>query len=156
VPDLGVAVVFLCNSDAFDASAFGHAVTNMIVSAKAVPPKVERAIGRRVIDAVLVETIAGEYDLLPTSREKLSPKVPSAVLDGVAKMSVTSEKSRVRVKANGQPAFLAFPAIDKRALFTKKSRIEIFPVVDAGGQVTGLRIEQEGLVLEYARVTRGT
>ena len=70
VPAIGVAVVFLSNSDDFDASAFGGAVTRMIVEGKALPPKVERAVG--VLDVELAARLAGSTSSSPASREKLA------------------------------------------------------------------------------------
>ncbi|MEA2746589.1 MAG: hypothetical protein QOI41_732 [Myxococcales bacterium] len=169
VPAIGVAVVFLSNSDAFDASAFGGAVTRMIIEAKPRPPKVERAMG--VLDAAFAARLAGTYELEPESREKLAPKIPAAILDGIAKMTVTVEGSHVVVKANGQPAFLAFPnksqdSADTSAptFFTKASGIELVPAASTGNGVgggggdpiRGFRIEQAGIVIDYVRATPGT
>jgi CubicO group peptidase (beta-lactamase class C family) len=171
VPALGVAVVFLSNSDDFDASAFGSAVTKMIVEGKPRPPIVERPVG--VLDAALAARLAGTYELLPASREQLAPKLPPAVLESVAKMTVSVEGSHIVVKASGQPAFVAFPGVGQSgqdeksapSFFTKTSGIVLVLAVgtssapaSAGGgdQVSGFRIEQAGLVLDYVRATPGT
>jgi CubicO group peptidase (beta-lactamase class C family) len=155
VPAIGVAVVFLSNSQDFDASAFGGAVTKMLVEAKSHPPKSERAIGP--LDAALAAQLAGSYELVPTSRERLAEKVPAAILDSIAKMTVTVEGSHIVVKANGQPPFTAFPARDARSFFTKTSGIDLVPAVSPeGGQVTGFGIQQAGLAFDFARATPGT
>jgi len=164
VPAIGIAVVFLSNSEDFDASAFGGAVTKMLVEAKPHAPRVERAIG--ALDATLAADLAGNYDLVPASREKLASKVPSAILDSVAKMTVSVEgaSSHIVVKPIGQPAFFAFPAKDVgRAaplFFTKTSGIQLVPTIPPGwpgqGHVTAFRLEQAGIVLDYARATPGT
>ena len=166
VPAIGVAVVFLSNSEDFDAGAFGGAVTKMIVEAKPLPPRVERPIG--VLDAALAANLVGNYELVPASREKLADKLPAAILDSVAKMTVTVDGPHIVVKANGQSPFLAFPGKDKAApsFFTKTSGIELVPALDAGapgapgapgtGHVRGFRIEQHGLVIEFARATPDT
>jgi CubicO group peptidase (beta-lactamase class C family) len=164
VAAIGVAVVFLSNADDFDASAFGSAVTRMIVEAKPRPPNVERPVG--VLDAALAARLAGTYELLPASREQLAPKLPPAVLESVAKMTVTVEGSHIVVKASGQPAFVAFPGVGQSgqdetsapSFFTKTSGIVLVPAASAGGgdQVSGFRIEQAGLVIEYVRATPGT
>ncbi|MDB4933097.1 MAG: Beta-lactamase, partial [Labilithrix sp.] len=145
VPDLGIAVVFVCNSDAFDASEFGHSVTKMIVEAKPVVPKPERAIG--ALDAARAAQLAGTYDLVPASRDKIAAKLPKEILDGIATMTIGVEGQRIAVKANGQPPFFAFPAKDGTTFFTKSSGIEIFP------SVTGFRLEQQGIVLDYVRAS---
>lgn len=159
VPAIGVAIVFLSNSEDFDAKAFGGAVTKMIVEAKPGPPRIERPIG--VFDAALAAALAGSYELVPASREKLADKLPAAILDSVAKMTVTVEGTHLVVKAIGQSPFLAFPSKDKSkdkaapSFFTKTSGIELVPAASAG-QVSGFRIEQHGLVIELARATPGT
>lgn len=157
VPAVGVAVVFLSNSEDFDAKAFGGAVTKMIVEAKPRPPKIERPIG--ALDAALAADLAGSYELVPASRAKLTEKLPAAILDSVAKMTVTVDGPHIVVKANGQSPFLAFPGRDRAApsFFTKHSDIELFPAVEAGtGHVSGFRLEQHGLVIEFVRATPGT
>ena len=157
VPAIGVAVVFLSNSEDFDATAFGSAVTRMIVEAKPRPPKAERPIG--AFDAALAAQLAGKYELVAASREKLADKLPAAILDSVAKMTVSIEGPHIVVKANGQSPFLAFPGKDRAApsFFTKTSGIVLVPAVDAAtGHVSGFRIEQHGLVIEFARATPGT
>jgi CubicO group peptidase (beta-lactamase class C family) len=159
VPDLGVAIAFLSNSDGFDATSFGRAVTKMIVEAKPVPPKAERRIG--ILDAALASNLEGTYDLAPASREKLVHQLPATVLDTIAKMTITADGSRIVVKANGQPPFFAYPDGapngDARAFFTKTQGVELFPKVDPGTTtVRGFRIEQHGLVIDYARATPGT
>ena len=164
VPAIGVAVVFLSSSEDFDASAFGGAVTKMIVEAKPHAPHVERAVG--ALDPALVAELAGSYDLVPASREKLASKLPAAVLDSVAKMTVSAEgaSARIVVKPSGQSAFFAFPARDAArsapVFFTKTSGIEVLPTIPprwpAEGHVTAVRLVQAGLVLEYARATPGT
>jgi CubicO group peptidase (beta-lactamase class C family) len=155
VPDIGVAVVFVCNSDAFDAGAFGHAITKMIVSGKALPPKVERPIG--VLDGARAAELSGPYALVPASREKVAAKLPKEILDSIVTMTLAASGGRIAVKANGQPPFVAFPAKDGNAFFTKTSGIELFPKTDAGtGHITGFRLEQHGLVLDYVRATPGT
>lgn len=157
VPALGVTVVFLSNSEDFDASAFGADITKMIVEGKPLPPKAERPIG--VLDLTLAASLAGTYDLAPASREKLSATLPAALLDGIAKMTVTVEGQHLVVKANGQPAFLAFPAAAQDGVtsapsfFTKSSGIVIVPAATPG---SGFRIEQAGLVIDYLRPTPGT
>ena len=77
------------------------------------------------------------------------------------------------VKASGQPAFVAFPGVGQSgqdeksapSFFTKTSGIVLVLAVgtssapaSAGGgdQVSGFRIEQAGLVLDYVRATPGT
>ena len=104
----------------------------MIVEAKPRPPKIERPIG--AFDAALAAELAGSYELVPASREKLVEKLPAAILDSVAKMAVTVEGSHIVVKANGQSPFLAFPAKDRAtpSFFTKHSDIELFPAVLPG------------------------
>ena len=163
VPAVGVAVVFLSNSENFDASAFGGAVTKMIVEARPRAPKVERPVG--VLDAALAARLAGAYELSPASREKLAPKLPAAVLESVAKMTVTVDGGHIVVKASGQPAFVAFPGADRSApsFFTKISGIVLVPAVDAasanpstGDRVSGFRIEQAGLEIDFVRATPGT
>lgn len=156
VPDLGLAVVFLSNSGQFDATTFGSDVTKMILDAKALPPRDERPIG--AIDPAVAASLAGTYDLLPASREKLEAKLPKALLDSVASMTIAVDEKRLSVKPSGHPSpFLAFPARDRApAFFTKTSGIELVPSLDASGKVTGFRFEQAGLVLDYVRSTRGT
>jgi hypothetical protein len=136
----------------------------MIVEARPRPPRIERAIGE--LDPSLAADLAGSYELVPASREKLASKLPSAVLESVAKMTVTVEAARGRivVKPVGQSAFFAFPAKDAKGtapvLFTKTSGIEVIPTIPPGwpaeGHVGGFRLEQHGLVLELVRATPGT
>ena len=158
VPAIGVAVVFLSNSDDFDASAFGGAVTRMVIEAKPRPPRLERPVG--ALDAELAASLAGTYELLPASREKLAPKLPAAILESVAKMTVTVEGSHIVVKASGQPPFVAFPGADRSApsFFTKTSGIVLVPAAPTGTSepISGFRIEQAGLVIDYVRATPGT
>ncbi len=160
VPAIGVAVVFLSSSEDFDASAFGGAVTKMIVEAKPPAPHVERPIG--TLDPALAAELAGTYELVPASREKMATKLPPAILDSVAKMTVSIEGTSLRivVKPNGQSAFFAYPARGAALFFTKTSGIELTPTIPPGwpaeGHVTALRLQQAGLVLDYARATPGT
>jgi CubicO group peptidase (beta-lactamase class C family) len=146
VPDLGLVVVVLMNSDAFETDKLAGSVLRMALEGKAVAPPVERKV--LPFDASVADAISGDYAIAPESKQALAKLLPAPVLESVLTTTVTNDGRKVTMKPNGQGAFTLYFG-ENNVLFTKKSGIAVTAQKDPTGKVTGISLEQGRLTIDY-------
>jgi len=148
VPDLGLTIVVLMNSDAFETDKLAGNILRMTLEGKPLPPRKERKV--LPFDATIADAFSADYAITDESKAALSKLIPGPVLDSVLTTNITNDGRKVMMKPNGQAAFTLYIG-DNGQLFTKKSGITVTATKDAAGKVTGVSLEQGRLTIDYTR-----
>lgn len=148
IPDLGLVIVVLMNSDAFETDKLASNVLRMTLEGRPIAPPLERKV--LPFDQAVADSLAGDYAITDVSKQALSKLIPAAVLASVLTTTVTNDGRKLSMKPNGQGTFTLYFG-ENGALFTKKSGIVVTAQKDAAGKVTGLSLEQGRITIDYVR-----
>ncbi len=146
VPDLGLVIVVLMSSDAFDTDKLAAGVLRMTLEGKPQTAPPERKV--LPFDFALADAMSGDYAITEESKEALAKLLPAAVLQSVLSATITNDGRKLTMKPNGQGAFTLYFG-ENGALFTKKSGIVLTPQKDAAGRVVGAALQQGRLTMDY-------
>ncbi len=146
VPDLGLVIVVLMSSDAFETDKLAAGVLRMALEGKPQVAPTERKV--LPFESGLADAISGDYAIVEESKQALAKLLPPAVLESVLTTVITNDGRKVTMKPKGQGAFTLYFG-ENGALFTKKSGIVVVAQKDAAGKVIGVELQQGRLTIDY-------
>jgi CubicO group peptidase (beta-lactamase class C family) len=104
------------------------------------------------MDPELLAKAVGSYALTDASRDTLNQAgVPTAVVDSVLTVAIRVDGDDIRFAPVGQPDIGLTP-VEGGALISPAHRVKVELVRDDAGAITGLRVSQGPMTLDYTRV----
>lgn len=151
VPSADLVVVVWSNVVDVSADPIGRAAVEAALGGAATPlAKVELA----PVDPAVIARVTGEYVLTDESKAKaVEQKLPPALLDAVASITVTASEAGIAAQPVGQGPFELVPTKDG-AFFARGPgihlRFELSPAPSTA-PATAVSLEQRSLLLRYRR-----
>jgi CubicO group peptidase (beta-lactamase class C family) len=147
VPDAGLTVVTLVNGLAAP-EPVADAMLSMVLEGRRLPPVEDRDIAPTTPE--LVARVTGDYVMSAASKKELEGKLPTKVMDGIARIHVGADGTQLSFKPNGQGKLRVY-SDGGDVLFTKQAGIELVLEGEAKDPVKAFVLKQGPLAGRYER-----